>query len=34
MDEKATVAWRNAGEVWEALNSKIAKARLKLARWS
>ena len=29
LDEKATVAWKNAGEVWEAVSSRIISARLK-----
>ena len=28
LDEKATVAWKNAGEVWEAVSSRIVMARL------
>ena len=31
LDGKATAAWRAAGEVWEAVSSRIATARLKLA---
>ena len=29
LDEKATVAWKDAGEVWEAVSSRIISARLK-----
>ena len=29
LDPKATAAWRNAGEVWEAVSSRIVTARLK-----
>ena len=29
LDEKATVAWKDAGEVWEAVRSTITSARLK-----
>ena len=29
LDPKATVAWRNAGEVWEAVSPRLATARLK-----
>ena len=29
LGEKATVAWKNAGEVWEAVSSRIISARLK-----
>ena len=29
LKEKATVAWKNAGEVWEAVSSRIISARLK-----
>ena len=29
LDEKATLAWKNAGEVWEAVSSRIISARLK-----
>ena len=29
LDEKATVAWKNAGEVWEAVSARIIPARLK-----
>lgn len=29
LDEKATAAWREAGETWEAVRSKIVVARLK-----
>ena len=29
MDEKATVAWKDAGEVWEAVSSRIISARFK-----
>ena len=29
LDEKATVAWKNAGEVWETVISRIISARLK-----
>ncbi len=32
LDERATAAWREAGEVWEAVSSHIVSARLKLAR--
>ena len=32
LDEKATAAWRAAGEIWEAVSSRIVTARLKLAR--
>ena len=32
LDEKATAAWRAAGEAWEAVSSRIVTARLKLAR--
>ena len=28
LDEKATVAWKNAGEAWEAVSSRIVMARL------
>ena len=28
LDEKATMAWKNAGEVWEAVSSRIVMARL------
>ena len=30
LDEKATNAWRAAGEAWEAVNSRIVTARLKI----
>ena len=29
LDEKATVAWKDAGEVWETVFSRIISARLK-----
>ena len=29
LDERATLAWKNAGEVWEAVSSRIVVARLK-----
>jgi len=29
LEEKATAAWKNAGEVWEAVNSRVVIARLK-----
>ena len=29
LDEKATVAWKDAGEVWEAVSSRIISARFK-----
>ena len=29
LDPQATAAWRNAGEVWEAVSSRIVTARLK-----
>ena len=29
LEEKATVAWKNAGEVWNAISSRIISARLK-----
>ena len=28
LDEKASVAWRNAGEQWEAVSSRLVTARL------
>ena len=30
LDERATAAWRDAGEIWEAVNSSIVTARLKV----
>lgn len=30
LDERATVAWKKAGEVWNAVSSRIVTARLKL----
>jgi len=30
LDERATAAWKQAGEAWEAVTSKIVVARLKL----
>ena len=29
LDEKATAAWRQGGEVWEAVSSRVVMARLK-----
>ena len=29
LDERATVAWRQGGEVWEAISSRVIMARLK-----
>ena len=29
LDERATAAWRQAGEVWQAVSSRIVVARLK-----
>ena len=29
LDKKATVAWKGAGEVWEAVSSRIISTRLK-----
>ena len=31
LDKKATAAWKNAGEVWEAVSSRVVMARLKWA---
>ena len=31
LDREMTAAWREAGEVWEAVSSRIVCARLKLA---
>ena len=32
LDQRATTAWKEAGEMWEAVNSRIITARLKLAK--
>ena len=32
LDERATNAWRAAGEAWEAISSRIITARLKITR--
>ena len=31
LDQSATVAWKNAGECWEAVSSQIVTARLQIA---
>ena len=32
LDQPATVAWKNAGETWEAVSSRIVTARLQWIR--
>ena len=32
LDETATAAWREAGEVWKAVSSRVIMARLKLTK--
>ena len=32
LDDRATAAWRAAGETWEAVSSRIVTVRLKIAK--